>query len=156
MKNKYETHGNITTVYDSKGRAFIIDTDKVDYVGQFKWFVDERDRVRTTTSHLSLHRYLLGNEHESIDHINRNRLDNRLCNLRACSVLQNNMNRGVSKNNKSGFKGVVFNKSKGRYKATIGIDNKKIHIGYYDTAEEASEAYKRRAADLFGDYAPYL
>ena len=155
MKNKYEVNGDITTVYDSKGRSFLIDTDMIEYVGRLKWFVDtSKNRVVATSKHTVLHRYLIGEDCESIDHINRNRLDNRLCNLRSCSVLQNNMNRGVSKNNKCGYKGVCFDKSKGRYKASIGINNKKIHIGYYSTAERAYEAYKVKAVELFGDYAP--
>lgn len=156
MKNNYEVCGEVTKVFDSKGKEFLIDTSMIEYVGQLKWFVDKnKNRVVSTTSHISLHRYLLGNEHESIDHINRNRLDNRLCNLRACTVLQNNMNRGTSKNNKSGYKGVAFDKSKGKYKASIGLNNKKIHIGYYDTAEQAFNAYKIKAIDLFGVYTPY-
>lgn len=155
MKNKYEINGEVTTVYDSKGRAFLIDTNMIDYVGLKRWSVEPgKNRVRS--SNIALHRYLLGEEHESIDHINRNRLDNRLCNLRPCTVLENNRNRGACKSNKTGFKGVCFEKSKGKYKATIGVNYKKIHIGYFETAEEASEAYKEKSAELFGDYSPML
>lgn len=156
MKNNYEICGEVTKVFDSKGNEFLIDTDMIEYVGRLKWFVDKsKNRVRSTTSHISLHRYLMGREYESIDHINRNRLDNRLCNLRGCTVLQNNMNRGTSKSNKTGFKGVVYVKSKNKYVATIGLNNKKIHIGYYDTPEQAFDAYKDKAVKLFGAYAPY-
>lgn len=156
MKNRYEINGDVTTVYDSKGRTFLIDTDMIEYVGRMKWFVQpDKQRVMSTESHITLHRYLLGSKCESIDHINRNRLDNRMSNLRACTTMQNNMNRGRFKSNTSGYKGVTFDKSKGKYKASIGLGYKRIHIGYYCTAEEAGEAYKRRANELYGEYSPY-
>lgn len=157
MKNRFEVCGSVTKVFDLKNNEFLIDTDMIEYVGRLKWFVDKsKDRVVSTTEpRIMLHQYLMGKGHECIDHINRNRLDNRLCNLRICTVLQNNMNRGVSKNNRCGYKGVAFDRSKGKYKASIGLNNKKIHIGYYDSVEEASKAYNRAALHLFGDYAPY-
>lgn len=157
MKNKYETHGDVTAVFDAKGRTFLIDTKMIETVGQHKWFVDiDKNRVCMTTTHKSLHRYLLGDDCESIDHINRDRLDNRLSNLRACTVQENNFNRGVSKNNKLGIKGVCFDKYKGKYKATIGHNNKKYHIGYYDTVDEAKKAYDEQARKIFGDYSPIV
>ena len=83
---------------------------------------------------------------EFIDHINRVRTDNSIKNLRACTLSQNQSNRKVSSNNTSGFTGVSFMKSRGKYKATIYKNSKPIYLGLYDTAELASEAYKKSQA----------
>ena len=83
---------------------------------------------------------------EDVDHIDGDKLNNRLCNLRACSTVENSWNRTKNKNNTSGFKGVSFDKGKGKFAASHHKHYVKIHIGYYATAEEASEAYKSATA----------
>jgi arylsulfatase A-like enzyme len=88
---------------------------------------------------------------QSIDHINNDKADNRPSNLRLASHRQNMMNQGKRKNNKSGYKGVVS--SKGKWRAHITINYKKKWLGYYDTPEEAHEAYKRAAVKYAGEYA---
>jgi hypothetical protein len=81
-----------------------------------------------------------------IDHINRNKSDNRLVNLRDCSISENKQNSGLYKNNKSGFKG-VFKKGK-RYEAGIRVNNKRIYLGKFGSAELAYEAYVSAAKKL--------
>jgi hypothetical protein len=77
-----------------------------------------------------------------IDHINGDRLDNRISNLR--DVLQTtnmqNMRRPKS-NNKSGYLGVIWNK--GKWSASAQINKKKIHLGRFDSALDASLAYEK-------------
>lgn len=96
-----------------------------------------------------LGRYLLKNE--EVDHINKNKLDNRIENLRLCTPTENNMNRGISKNNTSGYKGVRQIGEK--WEARIGYKYRLISIGRYRTSEEAAIAYDRKAKELFGDFA---
>jgi len=81
-----------------------------------------------------------------IDHINRNKSDNRLVNLRDCSISENKQNSGLYKSNKSGFKG-VFKKGK-RYEAGIRVNNKRIYLGRFGSAELAYEAYVSAAKKL--------
>ena len=74
-----------------------------------------------------------------IDHINRDKSDNRLSNLRDCSISENKQNSGLYKSNKTGFKG-VFNKGSA-YEAGIRVNGKRIYLGRFKTAELAYEAY---------------
>lgn len=81
-----------------------------------------------------------------IDHINRDPLDNRRCNLRAVPHHVNLANRPKQKNNTTGFKGVFLDKrAKNHQKKWYVIKrvNKKVHcLGSFYTAEEASAAYE--------------
>jgi len=90
-----------------------------------------------------------------VDHINRNKLDNRRENLRECTRSQNSMNKGkmVSEKRqfKSKYKGVCRNK--GLWRARIYKDAKQISLGYFDTEEEAARAYDNKAYELFGNFA---
>jgi hypothetical protein len=85
-----------------------------------------------------------------VDHINGDKLDNRRVNLRVVSLQQNGYNTRISKNNKTGYKGVVRT-PKGRYRAEIMADYQKIDIGTFDTAREASDAYIAHAKILHGE-----
>ena len=68
-----------------------------------------------------------------IDHINMNKLDNRICNLRDVSKQENCFN--------SKAKGITFNKRQKRYISRIMIDGKRINLGYFEKEEEANSAY---------------
>ena len=84
-----------------------------------------------------------------VDHKNEIRNDNRLCNLRLATSLQNGHNSSKpSKNNTSGYLGVSWCKNRKKWKAAINFNYKREVIGYYDTAEEASEAYLARKREL--------
>lgn len=89
-----------------------------------------------------------------IDHINGDRSDNRLCNLRHADFYTNARNRRRSQSvNKSGFKGVCFDKSRNKWIAQIEANHIKYHLGRFDTPEKAHEAYKEAAAKLHGIFA---
>jgi len=75
-----------------------------------------------------------------IDHINGDRSDNRISNLRDVSRQTNLQNQRMAKNNKStGLLGVYPDKN--RFTAKISVNNKSVHLGNFNTALEASEAY---------------
>lgn len=76
-----------------------------------------------------------------IDHINRIKTDNRIANLRVASSSQNEWNKNLQKNNKSGYRGVSWCTNELRWRAGIKINGRQIRIGTYDTPEEASVAY---------------
>lgn len=86
-----------------------------------------------------------------IDHINREKTDNKLSNLRKCvDICQNRQNRGKHKNNKSGFQGVCFSTRNKRNPWVAKIEANKVRklLGYFATPEEASEAYQKAKANL--------
>lgn len=83
-----------------------------------------------------------------IDHINHNRSDNRLCNLRAVTHQQNQWNPQRRKDNTSGYIGVRFHKAAQKYTATICCNKKNRHIGCFDTLEQANLAYLKAKAEL--------
>ena len=90
-----------------------------------------------------------------IDHIDNNRKNNNVNNLRWCTSSENQHNTAKQYNNTSGFKGVCFDKRSQKYLATIKLNGKHIHIGLFKTAEEAFEAYKQKADELHKEFAKY-
>jgi hypothetical protein len=78
---------------------------------------------------------------KDIDHINRDRADNRLANLREVPRYQNAQNQTLRKTSKTGFMGVSFNTQKQKYIAQITVNKKKKYLGQYDCPKEAHQAY---------------
>jgi len=90
-----------------------------------------------------------------IDHINGDKGDNRLSNLRLCSPAQNRQNKSKYKNNTSGYKGVNFDsssKGKNPWRAKIVVNKKSISLGNYPTKIEAHHAYEKAAKKYFGEF----
>lgn len=90
---------------------------------------------------------------EATDHIDGNTSNNKIENLRACSWLQNNWNQKLRKSNTSGVKGVSWNKKLNRWRALIGFNRKLIHVGYFDSIEEAREVLEKERDKLHGEFA---
>lgn len=88
-----------------------------------------------------LHRLVSGvNGSEVVDHINGDTLDNRKINLRILTRAENNMNMRRRKDNTSGYTGVI--KKEGRWQASIQKEGDVLHLGIYDTFQEARAARK--------------
>lgn len=75
-----------------------------------------------------------------LDHINGQKTDNRIENLRECSDAQNQQNRGKQANNTSGVQGVCWHKQAKKWHARIEVDGKRINLGLFDTVDEAAQA----------------
>lgn len=88
-----------------------------------------------------------------LDHINGVRHDNRMVNLRECSNAQNQHNRRRSRRNKSGIKGVYFDKHSGKWRALIRISSKKIYLGSFSDKDAAASAYAAAARNYHGTFA---
>jgi hypothetical protein len=145
----------------TQNKFAIVDDTDFDLLNLFKWqlssegYATRRKLVGGKPQIISMHRFLLGlskGDGLCVDHINLNKIDNRRINLRVCSKQQNAMNRDIHISNKSGYKGVCYHKRNKKYMASITKNKKKICIGYFSSAQEASEAYKKASIDIHGEY----
>ena len=100
-----------------------------------------------------LHKLLFGQLEYGyvVDHINRNKLDNRRDNLRICTSLQNSYNRSKSSNSLNKYKGVK--KVGNTYTAFISKNGVRHEIKNIPSEDEAAKIYDMMAEDLFGSYA---
>ena len=103
-----------------------------------------------------LHRIIFMMHHgylpEFLDHIDGNPANNRIENLRPATSSQNNLNRGKHKRNTSGYKGVTWVATCGKYSSRIAIDQKRFFLGYFDDPKEAHEAYCEAAKQHQPEY----
>lgn len=128
------------------------DKEMLAEVQKSKWFLFDNGRevyVRRTKNGkrpVFLHSLMLkAPKGFYIDHINRDSLDNRRCNLRIATRSQNRINSKINKNNTSGCKGVIFYNKTNTWNARISLNNRRIFLGYFKTKEEAINA--RKAAE---------
>lgn len=89
---------------------------------------------------------------QDIDHINGDGRDNRIANLRQATPSQNLANVGPQKRNRSGLKG-VHQHSNGQWRAQIQVRKQRIHIGLFNSPEDAADAYGVAAQRYFGEFA---
>ena len=90
---------------------------------------------------------------KQVDHINRNSSDDRPENLRAATPSRNTANAKAKPRKHSLPRGVW--KCHGRFQTRVTVNYKSIHLGTYDTPEEAHEAYRRGLKKYFGEFSPY-
>lgn len=145
-KNEIIIDGNIASIRlykdnkEIKEKA-IIDTDSATMVMNHKWSLTSRGYVINWTKRLFLHHLVIGrNVNMVVDHINRNKLDNRRSNLRHVPQRINCLNCKISKNSKSGINGVYFRKDIKKWCAQIKIKYKSINIGCFNNLEDAKKA----------------
>lgn len=90
---------------------------------------------------------------KALDHIDRDKLNNNIDNLRPSTRNGNNHNVGISKANTSGYKGVYWHKPRKKWRAMIKINRKQITLGRFNTKEEAALAYNKAAKKYHGEFA---
>lgn len=88
-----------------------------------------------------------------LDHINGNRGDNRIENLRLATACENSTNRASAKGSTSRHLGVHFRTDCGLWRAQISKLGKKIHLGLFDNELDAARAYNAAAIQLHGQFA---
>jgi|SRR5215469_1495376 len=133
------------------------------HIGDIAGFPDDQGRIKIGVSgkeyfaHRIVWVWMTGKwPDKEIDHINENPSDNRWENLREATPSQNHRNRGKQKNNTTGFKGVTFDKRRGKYIAGIKLNQKRYSAGNcFSTPEEAYEAVCKLALTLHGDWSRY-
>lgn len=153
------------TIPLTRGTTAIVDDEDFAWLSRWKWHcnaqgyavrtVARSERVGGVTKKIRMHRELIsvpvGFE---VDHINGDRLDNRKCNLRVCTRLENQRNQRPSKVGKSSrYKGVFWHRQRNKWSAQISMRDKSTHIGVFATEEEAAWAYDDAARYYFGEFA---
>lgn len=131
--------------------AIKVDLDCVDQIKDYCWGIVNVGRHHSKNQYARckllnptpfMHQQILGVKPGSVtDHINRNTLDNRKCNLRTVSYSVNQCNRGKQKNSNSGYKGVYWQEQRHKWRAKIQLNGKTINLGSFNTPEEAAIAY---------------
>lgn len=109
--------------------------------------------VTVQALHLMAHRIIWCMEHghwpnEQIDHIDGDRVNNRLENLRECTHTENQRNMRRSRSNTSGVTGVYWDKKISRWKAEVSLKSRKIYVGVFRDLKEAETAVKAKRAEL--------
>lgn len=109
--------------------------------------------TKLTSDYWLMHHLIVGKpgKDRCVDHINRDKLDNRKKNLRIVTMRINTLNRGIQSNNKSGYRGVFYDKYYKGWRPVIGKDRKNTYGGLYDTAKEAAEKYAEMFKNTYGD-----
>lgn len=149
----------------TQGMVALVDDEDYELVSQYRWQAlrgrrtfyaqaktPRRDGRQTS---MSMHRLILGLMGGTLhaDHINGDGLDNRRNNLRPATRTQNARNRRLDYNSVSGFKGVTAGRSGRGWQARIRVGNTLLHLGTFDTPQQAARTYDSKARDLFGEFA---
>ena len=92
------------------------------------------------------------NNKPCIDHIDGDRTNNNISNLRWVSHSENSMNKGLHSNNISGKSGVHYNKRSNRWEVKISINKKETYIGSYKTFDEAKFERNRQERIHYGEF----
>lgn len=152
----------------TQGKITLVDDEDFEFLSQWKWqfhIGHSRHTGYARRSEYPLGRYgkqkLIWLHHIvmnvltgfNVDHINGNGLDNQKVNLRICDNSQNQHNARLRKDNKSGYKGVSFYKTRQIWQVQITIKTKKIHVVYFENKETAALAYNAAAREYFGEFA---
>jgi len=132
--------------------------DEYNYLNKFKWFKSPHGyAIRTDNKkrkRFCIHREVLNitDPNIEVDHINGNKLDNRKCNLRACSRLENSKNLTKIRTNKTSlYKGVSKHKN-GSWISQISINSQKVYLGSFKTELAAAIAYNEASNSLHQDF----
>lgn len=139
----------------------LVDDDDWEWLSQWKWSVCKGARntyasrglvVNGKQTTIRMHVQILGRGDGSIDHIDRNGLNNQRCNLRRCSRTENTWNASKHQQATSRFKGVV-RVADDRWTAYIKENNHRVNLGIYQTEELAAAAYNLAARKKRGIFA---
>lgn len=133
----------------SEGKFALCDDEDYEMLSQYKWYENEGYII---TYHkgkrLRMHRLVMNAPDDlDVDHRDHNKFNNQRSNLRFCTLVQNNQNGKLRKDNTSGYKGVSLDRSTGHWRALIYAEGTAYYSGQYLEKEHAALAY-----DLWATY----
>ena len=157
-QNSFCIDGNIVHVFfNNKPEEMLVDLDVWnEWASTYCWHLNANGYAATRYNgkNTIFHDISFSNRSKAqlVDHINGNRLDNRMENLRLVNRAQNNMNKGLRSDNTSGHTGVSWDKLKGKWVVQIQVDGKNKHIGRYASKKDAINARIKAEEKYFGEY----
>lgn len=163
--NTYDLSGEYGIGYTDKGEEFWFDLEDYDKIKDYCWYYCQGylrsniyDDINKKQSHIVLHRLVMGfPDGKEVDHIVHpdkygNKFDNRKSNLRIVNKSENQMNKSMQQNNKSGVVGVSWHSRDNCWSVSIGYYGKDIYIGSYYNFEDAVNARRDAENKYFGEY----
>lgn len=132
-----------------------VDLQDFEHLSQYRWHLKRAwptspgyAQRRAGGVQVAMHRQILGlpprrDGGPEADHVNRNGLDNRRCNLRVVTRSQNNQNRPAQHNAKSPYRGVWWASDKGKWRASVKLDGRRYYGGYFTDEAQAAEAARQ-------------
>ncbi len=148
------------------GLFALVDDEDYDHLTQWYWSTvlsytggpaATRCRVKVDgpgPSNISMHRVIVGaTPGQSVNHRDRDNLNNQRYNLRHCTFEQCRFNRKPHVGCTSRFKGIHWNKRWKKWQVRITYQGERTHLGGFNDEEEAARAYDKAALEMFDDYA---
>src|SRR5437773_1937677 len=143
----------------AQGQVALVDNEDYYWLNKYTWCyhprtgITRKEKLEYSNSTIYMHRAILEYHGFNIyklhvDHINGLKTDNRKCNLRPATPSQN-----IANSFKYGGKGSYFDKTRNKWRAMIKINYKPVHLGYFNTEQEARQAYDIAARKYFGEFA---
>lgn len=147
------------TTIQIAGGAVVVDEADLDLVAPYRWhvhangYVSARPRRAGVRSRIYLHRLILDpGPGLTVDHINRDKLDNRRANLRPATHTQQKANQPLRPDNTTGYRGVSRHAG-GGWRAQITIGRRQIYLGRFTDPHAAAREYDRAALSVWGEFA---
>ena len=139
----------------------IVDKESLPIIKKHKWhfksdgYACTHVRVNGAYFGKRMHNILTGHE-KDVDHIDNDKLNNRMSNLRKCSSKENKRNCPVRCDNKSGVTGVYWRDDSKKWRVYIKYEDKKTNIGHFDNKDDAIRARVQAEMKYFGEFAPQV
>lgn len=163
----------------TQNKSTIVDDQDFNWLNKYKWcickvqntcyvirFITIQSQIKNKNikrkqKRISMHRLILEKKlkrqlksWEEVDHINRDGLDNRRSNLRSCDRSKNRSNSAKqNKKTTSKYKGVCWDKKSKKWRSQIGINKKRIYLGFFENEIDAARTYNEAALKYFGEFA---
>lgn len=144
----------------SQNKETFVDDEDYKYLSQWKWYYHQGYAIRKISigngkrKTIRMHNEIIAPlQGYFVDHINGDTLNNLKINLRFADKSENNRNRTKRIKLTSKYKGVLWHKRDKKWQASIKVNKKQYHLGYFQSEDAAAYAYNIAAITHFGEFA---